>query len=240
MIYGLLGNVDTVQAQMAAIVELVPAEAAAVIEDQLLRIVTTSSGVTGLALSVALFFAIYGAMRAASGTMSALNIINRTTEARPIFKRYLRAAALTIAAIFVAVTGIGSGAVFAWLQTQANFLPGSTAPFLFGIATWLTAIALGSAAFAIIMRYGPDRPAPPWRWLMPGALLATLLWIAVSFGFSFYVAYISDYNATYGSLSAIVVFLMWLFLSAYGVLFGALANAEIEREIGAKTAGPDA
>ena len=69
-----------------------------------------------------------------------------------------------------------------------------------------------------------------WRWLAPGALLATLLWIAVSFGFSFYVAYISDYNATYGSLSAVVVFLMWLFLSAYGVLAGALFNVEIERQ----------
>ena len=90
------------------------------------------------------------------------------------------------------------------------------------------------------MRYGPDRAPAQWKWLAPGALLATVLWIAISFGFSLYVAYVSDYNATYGSLSAIVVFLMWLFLSAYGVLAGALLNAEIERQTDTDTTtGPE-
>lgn len=230
MIYGLVGDVAMVQRQMASLTSVLPQEAHSLIEAQLVGIVSTNSGVTGIALVIALFFAIYGGMRAASGLIGALNVINEERETRGIVPLTLRAAALTLAAIFIALTGIVSAGAFAWLQTQAQTLLGPGLEQVFKVLAWLMAILLGSIGFALIMRYGPDRSPARWRWLAPGALLATTLWIAISFGFSLYVAYISDYNATYGSLSAIVVFLMWLFLSAYGVLAGALLNAEIERQ----------
>jgi membrane protein len=240
MIYGLVGDVGMVQRQMAGIVGIVPPEVAQMLEEQLVRIVETSSGVTGLALLIALFFAIFGATRAANGMMSALNIINEEHETRGIIALWLRAAGLTVAAVLLALTGVLCGGVFAWLQTQAQVYLGESTKTLFLILTWCAAIALGSVGFALIMRYGPDRRPAKWRWLMPGSVLATVLWMVVSFGFSLYVAYVSDYNATYGSLSAIVVFLMWLFLSAYGVLLGALVNAEIERQtVCDTTIGPD-
>lgn len=230
MIYGLIGDVSMVQRQIGSLTTVLPADARSLIQDQLIGVVTTNSGVTGIALAIALFFAIYGGMRAANGLVGALNVINEEHETRGIVPLTLRVAALTLAAIFIAVVGIGSAASFAWLQTQAEglFLPGLE--MLFKAIAWLAAILLGSAGFALIMRYGPDRSPARWRWLVPGALLATISWIAISFGFALYVAFVSDYNATYGSLSAIVVFLMWLFLSAYGVLAGALLNAEIERQ----------
>jgi membrane protein len=179
-------------------------------------------------------------MRAASGLIGALNIINEEHETRGIVTLTLRAAWLTLAAILIALTGLISGGVFAWLQTQASSLLGPWVQFLFKLLAWVASITLGSIGFAVIMRYGPDRASAKWRWLAPGALLATLLWIAISFGFSLYVAYISDYNATYGSLSAVVVFLMWLFLSSFGILAGALLNAEIERQVEIDTTtGPD-
>ena len=230
MVYGLVGDVETVQRQMRSIIELVPREAAAVIENQLLSVVTANAGVTGLALAIALGFAVFGGMRAANGLIGALNIINEEHETRGIISLNFRAAALTLAAIFVALTGLISSGMFAWLQMQAGDLLGEAAAFAIKFLTWIASILFGSAGFALILRYGPDREPARWLWLAPGALVATLLWIAISFGFSFYVAYVSDYNATYGSLSAIVVFLMWLFLSAYGVLGGALLNAEIERQ----------
>jgi membrane protein len=230
MVYGLVADAGMVQSQIDSIVDVVPPDVARLLKEQLIRIITTNSGVTGLALVVALFFAVYGGMRAAGGMVSALNIINEERETRGVIALTLRTAGLTLAAILLALTGVLSGGVFAWLQIQTSVYLGDSTVFLFKILTWIAAIALGSAGFALIMRYGPDRRPAKWRWLAPGALLATLLWIGVSFGFSLYVAYISDYNATYGSLSAIVVFLMWLFLSAYGVLLGALLNAEIERQ----------
>lgn len=230
MIYGLVGDVAMVQRQIGSLTTVLPGEARALIEDQLIGAVTTSSGVTGFALVIALVFAIYGGMRAANGLIGALNIINEEHETRGIVPLTLRVAALTLAAILIALVGIASAGTFAWLQTQAEGMIGGGWEFLFKTLAWSVSILLGSAGFALIMRYGPDRSPARWRWLAPGALLATVLWIAISFGFALYVAYVSDYNATYGSLSAIVVFLMWLFLSAYGVLAGALLNAEIERQ----------
>ncbi|MEE4450015.1 YihY/virulence factor BrkB family protein [Novosphingobium resinovorum] len=230
MVYGLVADVGMVRQQMQSIVGVVPPEVARLLEEQLMRIISTNSGVTGLALVIALFFAIYGGMRAAGGMVSALNIINEERETRGFIAMTLRTGALTLAAVMLALTGVLSGGVFAWLQTQTSVYLGDATQLTFKILTWVAAIALGSSGFALIMRYGPDRRPAKWRWLAPGSLLATLLWLLVSFGFSLYVAYISDYNATYGSLSAIVVFLMWLFLSAYGVLLGALLNAEIERQ----------
>lgn len=239
MVYGLVGDVETVQRQMQAIIQFVPSEAAAVIEVQLLSVVTANSGVTGFALLVALFFAIFGGMRAANGLVGALNIINEEHETRGFLSLTLRVTLLTLAMIFVALTGLSSAGVFAWLQTQADGVLGAGTEWTIKLITWTTSIGLGTAGFALIMRYGPDRAPARWRWLAPGAILATVLWVAISFGFSFYVAYVGDYNATYGSLSAIVVFLMWLFLSAYGVLAGALLNAEIERQTAVdSTTGP--
>lgn len=240
MVYGLLGDVQMVHRQMAMIVEVVPSDAARLIQDQMVQAVTANAGVTGMALIVALSFAIYGGMRAASGLIGALNIINEEHETRGIVALTLRQTALTVAAILIALTGLISAGVFAWLQFQAGNLLGPEVEFLFKLLAWAVSITLGSAGFGLIMRYGPDRTPARWHWLVPGAFLATLLWIAISFGFSMYVAYVSDYNATYGSLSAIVVFLMWLFLSAYGILAGALLNAEIERQTSVdSTIGPE-
>lgn len=229
MIYGLVGDVSTVQRQMRSIYEVLPADAARIAESQMMAAVTTSSGVTGVALFVALLFAIYGGMRAANGFIGALNVINEEHESRNIIKLTFRVMLLTMAAIGIAITGVVSGGAFAWLQRHSQEYLGPGAGTAFQLLAWVVAVLLGSFGFAMMMRYGPDRRPARWRWLAPGALCATLIWLAISFGFSFYVSYVSDYNATYGSLSAIVVFLMWLFLSAYGVLLGALLNAEIER-----------
>ena len=240
MVYGLIGDVSTVQRQMSTLFDVMPADAATMIERQMMAAVTTSSGVTGVALAIALFFAIYGATRAAKGFIIALNVINEEHESRNFIKLTLRGLLLTLAAIGIAITGVVSGGVFAWLQRHSEAFLGESTGLLIKILAWVAAISLGSLGFAVMMRYGPDRRPARWRWLAPGALGATLIWLMISFGFSLYVAYVSDYNATYGSLSAIVVFLMWLFLSAYGVLVGALINAEIERQVKCDTTvGPD-
>lgn len=230
MTYGLIGDVDTVQRQMQSIVTMVPAEAASMIEEQLLAVVTTSAGVTGVTLILSIGLAIFGGMRAANGLIGALNIINSEPETRNILSKTLRAAGLTAAAIMIALTGLVSGGVVAWLQSQTGDLIGPVAETFYKLLTWLFAMVLGTSGFALIMRYGPDRRPAKWVWLSPGSFLATLAWVAVSFSFSLYVRYVSDYNATYGSLSAVVVFLMWLFVTSYAILIGALMNAEVERQ----------
>lgn len=239
MLYGLIADVTTVERQIAALAGLIPADAASVLESQLVQVVTTSSSVKGIGLIVALAVSIYGAMYAANGLIAALNVINTELETRGIITLTRRAVFLTSAAIMIGLTGLISGGIFAWLTGFAAPWLGQLA-FVLKAASWISAFLLGTWGFALIMRYGPDRRPAKWRWLTPGAVVATLLWMASSFGFSLYVAYIANYSATYGSLSAIVVFLLWLYLSAYGALLGALLNAELERQTAAdSTKGPD-
>ncbi|MXO86543.1 YihY family inner membrane protein [Altererythrobacter aurantiacus] len=240
MTYGLVGDIETVQSQMQTVSELLPADAASIVEEQLLAVVSTSAGVKGVSLALALSFAIYGAMRAANGMLAALNVIYEEHESRNILQTSLQALWLTLAAIGIALTGVLTSTVFAWLQTASSDVLGPTADRLVSVLTWAVAFLLASIGFAMIMRFGPDRRAARWLWLTPGAVMATTLFVLISFGFSGYVAYISDYSATYGSLAAIVVFLMWLFLSAYSVLLGAVVNAEIERQtLEDSTVGPE-
>ena len=239
LIYGLIADVSTVERQVEALARLIPRDAASVLETQLLQVVTTSSSIAGIGLVVALAVSIYGGMGAANGLIAALNVINTELETRGVIALTKRAVFLTLATIMVGLTGLISGGLFAWLTAFAGPLLGQLAVIL-KATSWISAFVLGTWGFALIMRYGPDRRPAKWRWLTPGAVIATLLWMASSFGFSLYVAYVANYGATYGSLSAIVVFLLWLYLTAYGALLGALVNAELERQTAAdSTEGPD-
>jgi membrane protein len=239
LLYGLIADVSTVERQVAVLARLIPHDAASVLETQLLQVVTTSSSVAGIGLIVALAIAIYGGTYAANGLIAALNVINTELETRGVIALTKRAIFLTLATIMVGLTGLISGGLFAWLTSFAGPWLG---PFevILKATSWISAFVLGTWGFALIMRYGPDRRPAKWRWLTPGAVIATLLWMASSFGFSLYVAYVANYGATYGSLSAIVVFLLWLYLTAYGALLGALVNAELERQTAAdSTEGAD-
>jgi len=105
--------------------------------------------------------------------------------------------------------------------------------FLLQAVYWLgTAVAI-SLIIAALYRYAPNVPDRPWRWVTPGSIVATVVWVAATFAFSFYVKNFGSYNATYGSLAAVIIFLTWLYLSAYIVLLGAELNSVIERAKGA-------
>lgn len=240
LLYGLVGDPQTVTDSIDLLARIAPPEVLTILRDQLLAIVTSSKTAQGFGLALALFFSLYGAMRAATAMIAALNIIYEEAETRSIIKTTLVAAAITGGMVGVAVVGIVAISLFAYVRLFLAGYLGGTASTLIQLATWVLAGALVSFTFAMFYRYAPDRRAAKWRWLSVGSVLSTLLWVVISLGFGFYVSNLTDYNATYGSLSAVVVFLMWLFLSSYAVLIGAEVNAEAERQTFTdSTVGPD-
>ena len=111
--------------------------------------------------------------------------------------------------------------------------------WLVQVVRWVLIAVLIMIALAVLYRVAPDRDAPKMRWASPGAIVATLLWLIVSLGFSLYVTLFASYAKTYGALAGIVVLLMWLWLTSYAVLFGAEINAEAEQQtIKDSTVGP--
>ena len=118
-----------------------------------------------------------------------------------------------------------------------DLLPFSS-PFvhiLLKILFWIVAAASISFLVALIYRYAPNRPTAKWQWISPGSIIATLLWVVATVGFGFYVSSFGSYNATYGSLGAVVVFLTWLYLTAYILLMGGELNSELEKQTTART-----
>jgi membrane protein len=91
-------------------------------------------------------------------------------------------------------------------------------------------VVLVILGLAVLYRYAPDRDKPQWRWVSPGAMTATILWVVASVGFTVYVANFNSYDKTYGSLGGVIILLTWLYLSALMVLFGAVINAQSEKQ----------
>jgi membrane protein len=98
------------------------------------------------------------------------------------------------------------------------------------VARWVLGLGTLSVLFALFYYLGPNRPTPRWTWLSPGGVVATVVWLAASLGFSFYVTSLGSYVKTYGSFTGVVVLLLWLFVSALAVVVGAELNAELERQ----------
>lgn len=237
--YGLFGDPSLVSRHMQAIITVVPADAASLINDQLLGVVTTAKGAAGFGLAVALGLAVYGATRAASAIMEALNVVYELKEGRNIFAFYRVSMGITFSAVLVVVTGVFTATIIGLLQ---KLLTGWGPGVLFAIkaVTWLCAGLLASVIFGLIYRFGPHRRQAQWQWLTVGSVAATLFWLGATLAVSVYVSQFGNYNETYGSLGAVVVLQLWLFVSAFVVLLGAQINAEAERQTSADTsvAGP--
>ena len=88
---------------------------------------------------------------------------------------------------------------------------------------------------AIIFRFAPSRNNARWVWIMPGTIVAVVLWLIGSILFSWYTSNYAQYNATYGSLGAVIVLLLWFYLTAYIVLIGGVLNSEMEHQTGVDT-----
>jgi membrane protein len=106
---------------------------------------------------------------------------------------------------------------------------GTTAVTVWDIAKWPVIVILISLLFAVLYWAGPNVKHGGFKWITPGSLLAVLIWIVASAGFAFYVAKFSSYNKTYGSLAAVIVFLVWLWITNLAILVGAEFDAEMQR-----------
>ncbi len=237
--YGLVASPETVVRNMQSLTSVMPADAAKLVGEQLLNVVKSSEGKKGIGLLIAFAVALYGAMNGASAIVTALNVAYEEHERRGFVQRTLLALTITVGGILVAILAVVAIAALGHLDQLFPWAPGFL--LVLGKAlSYLLMAGAGAAAAATLYRYGPDRAHARWSWLTPGSVAATMLWLIVTFAFGLYVANFGDYNATYGSLGAVVVLLTWIYLSAYALLLGAELNSELEQQTARdSTDGPE-
>lgn len=227
-IYGLMANPSDVEQQLSAMSGVLPEEASMLFNAQLSAITRSAERALTVGAIGGVLFALWSATRALKSLMDALNLVYGEQEKRGFIKLNALALLLTAGAILFGVVALGLVVTLPAVMGQFGLEEGVQE--LVALSRWpFLAIAV-MAGLAILYRFGPSRENARWQWASWGAVAATLLWLIGSFLFSLYVAHFSSYNETYGSMGAVVILLMWLFVSAYVVLLGAELNAEMEHQ----------
>jgi membrane protein len=190
-----------------------------------------SQSTAGIIFVVALAGALWSASAYVSAFMRAANKIYDVEEGRPIWKTLpVRLGVTVVMMVLLAVSAIAVVLTGSLAKQVGDLIGvGSSAVNVWDIAKWPVLLLVVSLMFTILYWASPNVKQPGFRWLSPGGIIAVATWVIASGAFAVYVANFSSYNKTYGALAAIVVFLVWLWISNIAVLLGAEFNAELER-----------
>lgn len=207
--------------------QVMPPSAFQLIESTMLEISKASSGGK---LSFGLLAALWAASNGMGAITEALNVAYGVKETRPWWKHRLMAIGLTIALAALIITALllvlYGGRIVDMLAH--NYALGSFFVLSWKIAQWPLVLAFMLLAFALIYYFAPDLREQKWMWITPGAVLGVFLWLLVSFGFRLYLNFFDSYSNTYGSLGAVIILMLWLYLTGVAVLVGGELNSELE------------
>jgi membrane protein len=224
-LYGLFANVDDVSKHLDELAGFVPPQVLGLLGDQMVRLAGQRPASLSVAFVVSVLLSVWSANAGMQSLIDGLNVAYDETEKRNFVVRRALTYGFTFAALvfLTAVTAIlvALPLFAADLELQDWWV----VP-----VRWVALLALTSLGFAAIYRFGPSRQKARWRWVRWGAAFAAVAWVGGSLGFSWFLNNVANYDATYGSLGAVVGFMMWIWVSSMVVLIGAELNAEIEHQ----------
>lgn len=226
-LYSLFADAHQIRDQMSVLYRVLPRAVVEFLVTQLQRQAESSTGQMSFRLFASLFLAIYSARSTASALIEAINEAYRITETRSARSRVLLTLGIALVTLVGIVVILG---IFVVLPILFAVLPGlKLFAELVPLLRWPVLFAALLVAHAALFRVAPTPRQIAHRVLWPGALVSTVVWLLVSFGFSLWVENVADYNASYGAFASVIVVIMWFFLSVIAVLVGAFLNAELER-----------
>jgi membrane protein len=228
-ILGLLGTSAT-QPLIDNLSSVAPGPARAIVISAIRELQRNGAG-SGVAFVIGMGVAIWSASGYIGSFMSAANAVWDVPEGRPFWKKIPLRIGLTVLMLVLLGASVIMVVFTGPLAEQVGNLLGLGGTFLtvWGIAKWPVLVLLMSFLISLLYFLAPNVRQPGFPWVTPGGVLAVLLWIAASLLFALYVANFSNYNKTYGSFGAVIVFLTWLWITNLVILLGAEFNSEMER-----------
>jgi membrane protein len=226
--YGLVFNAADITNNLSLLADIVPANVLSMVHEQAQRIAANSGGALSLGIIVGILVSLWSAMSGVKAMIDALNVIYEQQERRNFFKLSLVALVFTLGGFATFLLAIGAVIVIPLVLAPIGL--GSAAGTLTRFGRWPVLLLVLLIGLAVLYRYGPYRRAARWQWVSVGSVFAAVTWIIASYLFSWYLTSFANYNATYGSLGAVVGLMMWLWISTIVVLLGAELNAEIEHQ----------
>jgi membrane protein len=227
-LYGLFADPSTINEHLRLVSGFLPDGALEVIGDQVKRI-ASQKATLGITFIGTLALALWGANAGTKAIFDALNIIYKEREKRSFVALTLQSLLFTVGAIALMLVAL-AGIVVVPVMLELLGIAQESGAALLSLLRWPLLYLLILFALACLYRYGPSRTEPQWRWVTWGSAIAGAIWIVGSLLLSWYVANFGTYNATYGSLGAVIGFMVWMWLSTIVVLVGAEINAEMEHQ----------
>jgi membrane protein len=227
-VYGLVADPADIQRNVEDVLAAAPTEVRDLVQSQLSSIVDSSPQGLRLGALAGLVVALWSASSGMKHLIAAVNRAYDEDETRG----FVRLRGLSLILTIGAVAGL-LVALYALVVAPNSISDEGSMGLLrttLLVVRWPLLAIAAMVGLAVIYRYAPDRAEPRWNWVSIGAVFATLVWLAASVGFSIYSANFGRYNETYGALGAVVVMMLWLYISAYAAVAGAELNAEMERQ----------
>ncbi|OWW00148.1 ribonuclease [Rhizobium sp. R72] len=227
-IYGLVADPATMAEHLRELSGLLPPGAFDFIAERIKSLVETRSSTLGLTFFIGLAFALWSSHNATLAVFDAMNVAYEEREKRGLIRLNAVALCFTLCAMLAAALMIGLVAVmpvalsFIWMDQFKEHMA--------LVLRWPLLLSIAALATTAVYRFGPSREPAKLRWMTWGAVLVTVSWFVMSLGFSFYLDHFANYSATYGTLGALIGFLVWTWLSVVILIIGGELNAELEHQ----------
>ena len=226
--YGLFFDTSTITNNLSLLNDVVPENVLSIVYEQANRIASNGGRALTTGIVVGVLVSLWSAMSGVKAIIDALNVIYEQHEGRSFVKLNLLALVFTLAGFAAFLLAIAAVVVLPLILSPIGL--GSLTETLTRIGRWPVLLLVLLIGLALLYRYGPHRQPARWQWVSVGSVFAAVTWISLSFLFSWYLTSFANYNATYGSLGAVVGLMIWLWISTIVVLLGAELNAEIEHQ----------
>jgi membrane protein len=225
-IYGLALDAQSAERQITRLAEVMPEQTLSIIEGRIKNLMETSSRALGWGTAFGILIAFWSANKGIKSLFTGLDVTYGVDNRRGFIKQNAMTLAFTLGTIVVIIVSMAFIVLFPVMVNTIG-LPDT----IDGYIAWLRWPLLGIiviSAISLIYKYGPARETPGFQWVVLGATLATTVWLIASWGFSVYVSNFGNFGEMYGSLSAVVIMLFWLFITSFIILVGGELNSAAE------------